>query len=250
VLGIELLVWVFPHFADAVSVSQARRAAGFIPFTFALAGGAAVLTGLLGFFVLPLALGAGIALQLAFPGDFGPGLAEGGPAAATWIAAIGGVVAVVAGLRLGRRIEARTWVVAAAVVLFCVPVAVHGFRHWSPAAEEDTHALTPGLLQVLRTEVPERSIVFSDLETSYRISAFVPVYVAAAPPAHVADTKANRPYSRRLSVNRFFGTGNLEILDRYHADWLVVDHHRFRTLPRWPLIYSDERYSLYHRPAA
>jgi len=101
---------------------------------------------------------------------------------------------------------------------------------------------------MLRTEVPERSIVFSDLETSYRISAFVPVYVAAAPPAHVADTNANRPYSRRLSVNRFFGTGNVEILDRYHADWLVIDHQRFPTLPRWPLIYSDERYSLYHRP--
>src|SRR5262249_58674498 len=44
VLGIELLVWVFPHFADAVSVSQARRAAGFVPIAFALAGGAAVLT--------------------------------------------------------------------------------------------------------------------------------------------------------------------------------------------------------------
>jgi hypothetical protein len=72
--------------------------------------------------------------------------------------------------------------------------------------------------------------------------------VAAAPPAHVADTNANRPYSRRLSVNRYFGTGNVEILDRYHADWLVVDHHRFNILPRWPLVYRDERYSLYHRP--
>ena len=82
-----------------------------------------------------------------------------------------------------------------AVVLFCLPVAIHGLRHWSPASTEDSHALTPGLLDVLRTEVPKRSVVFSDLETSYRISAFAPVYVAAAPPAHVADTEANRPYS-------------------------------------------------------
>jgi hypothetical protein len=125
---------------------------------------------------------------------------------------------------------------------------VHGFRDWSPASPEDSYALTPGLLQVLRTEVPKRSIVFSDLETSYRISAFAPVYVAAAPPAHVADTAANRPYSRRLSVNRFFGTGNEQILDRYDADWLVVDHRRFEVNPSWPLIYSDERFSLYHRP--
>jgi hypothetical protein len=248
VLGIELLVWVFPLFADAVSVSQARRAAGFVPLAFALAGGAAVLSRLIGPLVLPVALAAGIVLQVAFPGDFGPGLEEGGPAAATWIAAIGGVAAVVVGLRLGRRLESNNWLVAAAVALFCIPVAVHGARHWSPAAESDPHALTAGLLHTLRTEVPERAIVFSDLETSYRISALAPVYVAAAPPAHVADTKANRPYSRRLSVNRYFGTGNTEILDLYHADWLVVNRHRFDANPGWPLVYSDERFALYHRP--
>src|SRR3954469_12426758 len=43
ILGIDLLVWVFPHFADAVSLSQARRAVGFVPFAFALAGAASVL---------------------------------------------------------------------------------------------------------------------------------------------------------------------------------------------------------------
>ena len=249
ILGIELLVWVFPHFADAVSVSQARRLAGFVPLAFALAGGAAVLVRLIGPLVLPLALGAGIGLQLAFPGDFGPGLREGGPAAATWIAAVGGVVAVVAGLLLRRRLDARGVLAAAAVVLFCIPVAVHGLHHWSPASTKDPHALTPGLLSVLREEVPKRAVVFSDLETSYRISAFAPVYVAAAPPAHVADTDANRPYARRLSVNRFFGTGDLGILDRYHADWLVIDHQRFDTRPNWPLEYEDARYALYHRPA-
>jgi hypothetical protein len=130
-------------------------------------------------------------------------------------------------------------------VLFCLPIAVHGFRHWSPAAKEDAHALTPGLLAALRNDVPERSVVFSDLETSYRIAAYVPVYVAAAPPAHVADTPANRPYSRRLSVNRFFGTGNLAILDRYHAGWLVVDKPRFALRPDLPVAYEDSRYILY-----
>jgi hypothetical protein len=249
VLGIELLVWVFPHFADAVSVSQARRAAGFVPFAFALAGGAAVLAGLIGIWVLPVALSAGIGLQLAFPGDFGPGLDDGGPAAATWIAAVGGLLAVAVGLRLRRRIEARNSIVAAAVILFCIPVGIHGFRQWTSAFPHDRYALTPGLLQRLRTEVPKRAVVFSDLETSYRIAAYAPVYVAAAPPAHVADTAANRPYSRRLSVNRFFGTANVAILERYHADWLVVDHRRFVINPSWTLVYSDERYSLYHRPA-
>lgn len=247
VLGIELLVWVFPHFADAVSVSQARRAAGFVPFTFAFAGGAAVLARLLGPIVLPVALGAGIALQLAFPGDFGPGLEDGGPATATWIAAIGGLTAVLVGYALQRRIEARSWIVPAAAALFCIPVAVHGFRHWSPADDVDSHALTPGLLAALRTDVPKRAIVFSDLETSYRISAFVPVYVVGVPPAHVADTTANRPRARKSSIVRFFRTGDLAIPRRYGADWLVVDDQRFRLHPAWTLAYRDERYSLYHR---
>ena len=247
ILGIELLVWVFPHFSDAVSLSQARRAAGFVPFAFALTGAAAVLTRLIGFFVLPLALGAGIALQLAFPGDFGPGLEKGGPAIATWIAAIGGLVALGVGLRLGRRLDARGWVAGAAVVLFCVPIAVHGLRNWSPA-RSDPHALSPGVLAAILDHVPKRAIVFSDLETSYRISAFAPVYVAAAPPAHVADTLGNRPYSRRLSVIRFFASGDPAILDRYHADWLVVDRSRFDVKSPWPLVYEDARYALYHRP--
>jgi hypothetical protein len=248
VLGIELLPWVFPHFADAVSLSQARRLAGFVPIPFALAGGAAVLTGVVGPLVLPLAFGAGIGLQLAFPGDFGPGLHGGGPALATWIAAIGAVVAIVVGLRRERRVEARRWIVTAAVALFCIPVAVHGFRHWSPAAAVDAYAPTPGLLNALRTKVPERAIVFSDLETSYRIGAYAPVYVAAAPPAHVADTASNHPYRRRLAVLLFFRTGDLSVLDRFHADWLVVDKSRYHARPPWRLVYEDQRYALYHRP--
>src|SRR5213076_2679578 len=98
-------------------------------------------------------------------------------------------------------------------------------------------------------DVPKRAIVFSDLETSYRISAFAPVYVAAAPPAHVADTVANRPYARRLSVIRYFRSSDPTILDRYHADWLVVDRSRFDVRPTWPLVYEDARYALYHRSA-
>jgi hypothetical protein len=248
VLAIELIPWVFPRFADAVSLSQARRAAGLAPLPFALAGGTAVLTGFVGPIVLPVALAAGIVLQVEYPGDFGPGLETGGPAWATWVAALGGAVAIVVGLVRTRRIEARSWAAAAAVLLLCLPVAVHGFREWTPAASRDRYALTPGLLHALQTKVPKRAIVFSDLETSYRISAFAPVYVAAAPPAHVADTAANRPYSRRLSVNRYFASGDVRILDRYHAGWVVVDRTRFQVRPPWPLVYQDARYALYHRP--
>ncbi len=242
VLGVELLAWVFPHFADAVSLSQARREAGFVPFAFALAGGAAVVAGLVRLAVLPLALAAGIALQLAYGG--------GGPAAAAWIAAGGGAVALVAGLVLRAHVERRGLAAGLAVLLFVLPVAVHGFRAWRPAETSDPSGLTPGLLHALRTKVPERAVVFSDLETSYRIAAFAPVYVAAGPPAHVADTKANRPYARRISVIRFFRTGDLAIPRRFGAGWLVVDRRRFTdSSPSWPLVYSDDRFALYHRPA-
>ena len=97
--------------------------------------------------------------------------------------------------------------------------------------------------------MPKRAIVFSDLETSYRISGYAPVYVAAAPPAHVADTKANRPYSRRLSVIRYFATGDIRIPKRYHATWIVLDKRRFQVRPPWRLVYGDPRFALYHRPA-
>jgi hypothetical protein len=246
-LGIALLDVVFPHFADAISVSQARRGTSFLPVAFALAGGAAVLARFIGPLVVPVGLAAGIALQLAFPGDFGR-FDGGGPAAATYVAAVGAIVGIGVGIFLHRRYDLRGWLAAAAVSLFTVPVAVHGFANWSAATTSDPRALTPGLIAALREGVPKRAVVFSDLETSYRISAYAPVYVAAAPPAHVADTTANRPYARRLSVNRYFGSGDVRIPERYHADWIVIDTQRFDTRPPWRLVYGDERFALYHRP--
>jgi hypothetical protein len=246
-LALALVDFLFPRFADAISVSQARRGATFLPLAVALAGAASVLARYLGLAVIPLGLAAGIALQLAFPGDFGS-FDQGGPAAATYIAAFGGLVALAVALLVRRRDEGPAWAAAAAVVVFTIPAVVHGFAHWSPATPTDPRALTPGLVTALRERVPKRAIVFSDLETSYRISAFAPVYVAAAPPAHVADTKANRPYSRRLSVNRFFASGDVAIPERYRAEWIVVDTDRFDVSPPWNLVYRDDRFALYHRP--
>jgi hypothetical protein len=246
VLAVVLVPWIFPHFADVVSLSQARRQAGFLPFAFALAGGAAVVVCFARFVALPVALAAGIALQLAYPGGFGT-LAGGGPSVATWIAAIGAAVALLVALVIRIEREARGPLVAAAVLLFALPVAVAGFAKWTPAVNEDPYALTPGLVAALTHDVPKRAVVFSDLETSYRILADAPVYVASAPPAHVADTKANRPYARRLATIRYFATGDIGIPDRYHATWLVLDKSRFTATVPWRLVYSDARYSLYHR---
>jgi hypothetical protein len=247
VLALVLVAALFTPLVDAVSLSQARRIAGFVPFAFAFAGGLAVLAGALRALVLPVALVAGIVVQLAFPGDFGYRLDEGGPALAVWIAVVGGLLALAAALVLRRDAPpARGGLVGAAAALFVLPVAIHAAANWGPVGTPAGKRLSAGLGEALRREVPEREVVFSDLETSYRIAAFAPVYVAASPPAHVADTSENRPYQRARDVRRFLRTGSLAIPRRYGAGWLVVDRRHY-DVPAGlsPPVHRDGRYSLY-----
>jgi hypothetical protein len=248
ILALELSSFLFPHFSDVVSLSQSRRAAGFVPFAFALAGGAAVLARMLRVLVLPFALAAGIVLQQLYPGDFGRHYAHGGPPLVTWIALWGGLAGIVAAIVLARRgleaFERPGLFAGLAVALFVLPVAVHGFAHWDKGSQRDANALTPGLVQFLRMRVPERSVVYADLETSYRISAYVPVYVANAPPTHVADTKANDPAGRRLAWLEFLRTHNLAIPQHYGAGWLVLRGAE-RVGPGPRLVYRDGRFRVY-----
>ena len=246
-LVVLLVPQLFTPFADAVSLSQARRAAGFLPFAFALAGGAAVLSRIVGVLSLPLALAAGIVLQRAYPGEFGYRLEDGGPALVTWLALAGGVAGLMVAVALRRRLDLDRpdAVAAAAVALFVLPVAVHGLGKWSERPARSGAALSTGLVEALRTRVREGDVVFSDIVTSYRIAAEAPVYVAAAPPGHVADTVENRPYERRDDVHRFFRTGDLAIPRRYGADWLVIDTARSKLPLSLQPAYSDPRYVLY-----
>jgi hypothetical protein len=62
-LVLELWPVAFTHFSDLVSLSQSRRAAGFVPFAVAFAGGVAVLKRALRWALLPVALAAGIVLE-------------------------------------------------------------------------------------------------------------------------------------------------------------------------------------------
>jgi hypothetical protein len=279
VLVVMLVPLLFVSFSEVVSLSQARRASGFLPFAFAFAGGCAVLARVLGRLALPLALAAGVALQLLWPGDFGYRLVDGGPALATWVALVGGTLALVGGLVLEQHKRSRVrrgsppgaaaaadgaptaapwWrpsvvptqsLVAGAAALFVLPVAVHAAFNWSPSDARRPSHLTPGLVEALRERVPEGDVVYSDLESSYRIAAYAPVYVAAAPPSHVADTEENDPYGRRRANMRFFRGGDLEIPRRYGAEWLVVDRRRFDVAPDLPEIHRDERFTLYRIPS-
>ncbi len=245
---VTLVPWLFTPFADLVSISQARRAAGFLPFAFAVAGGLMVLAGRVRGLVLPLALAAGIVFQLAWPGDFDYRLDQSGPAVVTWIAAAGALAGLaLAALRRLRPAEERGAAAALATALLVLPVALHGFGAWSPSAARPASPLTAGLVEALRERVSPGAVVFSDPETSYRIAASVPVYVANAPPGHVADTVKNRPYERRADALAFFRSGDLAIPRRYGAGWLVLDRARFdvRLRPGIEPVYADERFALY-----
>ncbi len=221
--------------------------AGFLPVAFAFVGGVAVLSRLLGVFVLPLALLAGVVFQVLWPGDFGFRLENGGPEHVAWFAAVAGLLALVIVLVVRRPLELdrEDWLASLAAGLFVLPVAVHGFTHWTTNTEADPNALTPGLVRALREDVPKRGVVFSDLQTSYRIAAAAPVLIVAAPPAHVADTKQNRPYERRADVLEFRATGDLAIPRRYHAGWLVVARLQRHPVVELRPLYKDSRFVLY-----
>ena len=237
VLGGTLLVllllevpWLFVHFSNAVSLSQSRRAAGFAPLPFALAGALALLARSV--FVLPAAFVGGVVLQRAWPGDFEYGLHHGGPAFATWIALFGGAAALGVAI-VARRRPAREShrLGAAAMLAFVLPVAAHGVWHWSPRIATDPNALSPRLVSAVRMQVPKGAIVLAPLQVSYRVVADAPVYVVGLPVVHVADTRANDPYGRARAVNHWVATGDPRVAKRYGATWAIRGGRLYR-LPR------------------
>jgi hypothetical protein len=244
VLALVLVPWAFDYLSDAVSVSQARRLAAFLPIPFAVAGAAS----LLGRYRLAgclAAFGAGGLLQLLYPGEFSYFLIVGGPPWPVWLALAGAGVGLVAAAIVRRGVpEAPPIWTAAVAVSLVAPVGLAGLAYLK-RDEPDRLRLTPGLVHALRTQVPARDTVFSDLETSYRIEAYAPVYVSAAPPAHVADTKDNYPNERREDVIRFLQRGSLSIPRRYHAQWIVVAKRRFDLHLELPKAYQDSRFVLY-----
>jgi hypothetical protein len=228
VLGGSLLIlllmevpWLFVHLSDAASLSLARRAAGFAPLPFAFAGAFALAARR--FVALPAALVAGITLQLVWPGDFGVGLRHGGPALATWVALVGGLLALAVVLVLRPQpAQEHHRLAAAAAALFVLPVVVHGFSHWEPRNPSDPDALSARLVHNLRTRVPEGSTVIAPVRTSYEVAAVAPVYVVAAPATHVANTNANDPYRRVADVHRWIATHDPAIARKYGATWQIL----------------------------
>jgi hypothetical protein len=201
----------------------------------------------MGPFLIPAALVAGIVFQAIYPGDFTYVLDQPGPPWVVWFAVVGTVIGLAVGV-LWRRppLEAAAGLAA---VLFIAPVFVAGVGKWTPEHAAPESALSPGLVRALRADVPQGSIVYSDPETSYRIAAAAPVYIAVAPPGHVADTRANKPYVRARDARRFLATGELAIPESYRAQYLVVDRRRLDRSFDLRVLYRDPRFVVYRMPS-
>jgi hypothetical protein len=243
VFAVMLVPFLFTSLADLVSISQARRAAGFLPFAFAFAGGMGVLARLVGPLLLPLALGFGMFLQIVYPGDFEYVLREPAPAWIAWFAVVGVLAALVVGFV--RRRPALETGASLAAAAFLLPVFGGGLLDWKRLDPPELATLTPGVVRAVRDEVSPGAVVFSDPETSFRLTAFATVYIANAPPGHVADTKENRPYERARDARRFLRTGDLTIPREYDAEYVVVDGLRSDLELELPVVYEDERFTLY-----
>jgi hypothetical protein len=220
ILVLGSVPWLFVHFSDVVGLSQSRRAIGFAPLPFVFTGAAALVVRRI--WALPLALVAGIVVQRLWPGDFLYGLKHGSPAIATWWALFGGLVALSLALVLRRRPIPERWGLGAlAVVLFSVPIFVHGMWHWSEQQTSDKFALSPRLVHNLRTKVPKGAIVIAPLNTSYRVAAEASVYIVGAPVTHVAATTANKPYQRARDIQHWVLTNDPAIPRKYGATWQI-----------------------------
>jgi len=246
VFACMLLPFLFTSLADVVSISQARRAAGFLPFAFAFAGGMGVLARLVGPILLPLSLGTGMFLQIVYPGDFEYVLKTPAPAWIVWLSLAGTVAALFVGV-FRRRPTLETGA-ALASAAFLIPVVGGGLLDLRSPPLPEIATLSDGLVRAVRAEVPTGATVFSDPETSFRLAAFAPVYIASAPPGHVADTEENRPYDRARDARRFLRTGDVDIATRYGAGYVIVDGLRTKLELTLPVVYQDERFTLYRIP--
>jgi hypothetical protein len=256
ILVLVLVPVLFKPLSDVLSLSQSRRLVQFLPLPFALAG-LAVFLGRLRLGGVALALGLGALLEAIYTAEISYRFEHGGPLWPVALAFFGGLVALVLGAVWARRgPEATHWAAVAAIALV-LPTTVVGLRHLERDAP-DPQALSPGLVQAVRTEVPTRAVVFADLDVGYRLPAYAPVYVVGAPLAHVGNLEANHSAERRRDVRRFFdeSTTNAErrlLVRRYRAGWLLLDRKGWypkRFVASLEPVYSDRTFVLYRVPPA
>ena len=246
-----IVPWLFTPFADVVSVSQGRRFLFYLPWAFALTGGALVLARF-GPFAVAVAFVLGGLLHFAWPGDFKYQLADPGPGWVAWTAGAGALVVLALGAtgKLNLRYRER-WALPI-VIAFVLPVAVAGL-YGMRTGRPDPDAFSSRFLAVVREYVGRDDVLLAPPRVAYRLAARAPVYIVAAPDGHGGDTVANSHAERRRAVDRFFSstTGPDEaraIVERWDVQWVLV--RKDRPYPRGFLeqfrpVYEGKTFALY-----
>ena len=125
-----------------------------------------------------------------------------------WLGIVGALAGIAIAVLRPIRFEATRWAAFAALA-FVVPFMVAGLGSLDRQDEPDPYGLTPGVIAALR-DLDDDDVVLAPIQTSYRVAAFAPVYVAAMPQSHVADTEENQSRERQRDVIRFFARGKLD----------------------------------------
>jgi hypothetical protein len=244
--------WFFTPFAEIESVSQGRRLLFYLPFAFALTGGALILARFR-YFAVAGALVAGALLHLRWPGDFAYALKEPGPGWVAWLSAVGAVVVLAAGAAGKLNVRYLNGWALPIVTAFVLPLAVTGIYGMGILNREKRSGMNEHLVAAVDKYVSRDDVLLGMPKYAYRLTALSPIYVAAVAVGHGGDTVQNKSNERRRDAFAFFTPGTTQeelrdIVSRWHVQWVLVRKDRpypREYLGRFPPVYEDERYALY-----
>jgi hypothetical protein len=244
--------WFFTPFAEVESVSQGRRLIFYLPFAFALTGGALILARFR-YFAVAGALVTGALLHLRWQGDFSYALKEPGPGWVAWLSAVGAVVVLAAGVAGKLNVRYLNGWALPIVIALVLPLAVTGINGMGILNREKRAGMNEHLVAVVDRYVSSDDVLLGMPKIAYRLTALSPIYVAAVAMGHGGDTIQNKSTERRQDALAFFTPGTTQeelrdIVRRWDVQWVLVRTDRpypREYLSRFPPVYEDERYALY-----
>jgi hypothetical protein len=249
-----IVPYFFTPFAHVMSISQGRRFLFYLPFAFALTGGALVLARFR-YYAVAGAFALGLGLYLIWPGEATYVLQHPGPSWLAWFAGIAGLVVFAVGAT--RRLNLRygnVWGLAIVVALV-LPTAVTG-AHDMVRFKGAPHEFSTGVLNAVDTYVSSDDVVLALPKVGYRLSDRAPIYLMASTGGHGGNTTVNDQGDRRKAAVDFFDFDTTPaeaqaIVEKWDVQWVLVrkDFPQWswprEYLDRFQPVYEDKRYALY-----